>query len=92
MTNLDFARREIEKIDAEMATLFERRMELCRDVSDFKISHGLPVKDSAREAALIERNRSLISDASIEPYYTKLLKTVIDLSCQYQADLRSDAQ
>lgn len=89
MNELENARKEINQIDEEMAKLFEKRMNACAHVAAYKKEHGLPVRDTAREAALIERNRQYIGDAEIEGYYVPFLKNTIALSCAYQTKLLS---
>ena len=53
MNKLDEARQKINKIDAEMAKLFENRMIAVEDVIKYKVEHGLPIFDSAREDEVI---------------------------------------
>ena len=52
MNKLDQARADINRIDAEMARLFEQRMQAAKLVAEHKMEHGLPIRDEAREAAL----------------------------------------
>ncbi|MCQ2405691.1 MAG: chorismate mutase [Oscillospiraceae bacterium] len=87
MTELEKNRKEITEIDALMAELFERRMMAAAGIADYKKSAGLPVKDYAREQALIERNSSLISDPELRGYYMQFLRSTIDISCSYQSKL-----
>ncbi|MCF0120469.1 MAG: chorismate mutase [Oscillospiraceae bacterium] len=87
MTDLENSRNEINRIDAEMARLFEARMNVCRDIAAYKKERGLSVRDTAREADLIEKNRQLIGSAELEPYYVQFLRRMIDLSCDYQSRL-----
>ena len=47
------AREEISAFDREMASLFVRRMNAVRIVSEYKTEHGLPVYDAAREESLL---------------------------------------
>lgn len=89
MTDLTETRKVINKIDAEMAALFERRMKAAEKVAEFKKENGLGIKDKTRESALIEANRKLISDPVIEGYYVQFLQHTVDLSCDYQAYLLS---
>ena len=42
MNNLQNTRRTIEKIDAEMAELFEKRMKAAETVAEFKKENALP--------------------------------------------------
>lgn len=87
MNDLELARNEINAVDLEMARLFERRMKACAQIAAYKKKHGLPVRDPAREDALIARNRKEIRDAEIERYYLSFLKQTVALSCAYQAAL-----
>lgn len=89
MTKLENARQDINRIDKEMAKLFEERMQACAQIAAYKKENGLSVKDSAREAELIAKNKGLIEDSALTPYYTDFLKGVIDVSCHYQTALMS---
>lgn len=48
-------RAELDAIDAQMLTLFERRMELSAAVAKYKKDQGLPVRDAIREEAILAR-------------------------------------
>lgn len=85
MNELETAREQIVRIDAEMARLFEARMHACEQIADYKKEHGLSIQDPTREAALIARNRAQIQDAEIERAYVRFLQDVIGISCDYQA-------
>ncbi|MBQ6570192.1 MAG: chorismate mutase [Clostridia bacterium] len=87
MEELKEARSKIEAIDKKMAELFEERMQCSRQISELKKLHGLSIRDSVREAALIEKNRKFITDSQIEEYYVDFLKNTIDTSCKYQERL-----
>ena len=52
---LDEARREIDKIDAQLLRLFLRRMELAGEIAAYKQKHCLPVRDEVREQEILER-------------------------------------
>lgn len=84
MSKLDDARNEINKIDREMAHLFERRMKAVRTVAEYKESVGMPVLDEAREAQIIAKNVSYINDAELQSYYVNFLKNNISISKAYQ--------
>ena len=87
MKEIEVSRKKIGEIDAEMAKLFEARMEVCRDIAAYKKEHGLSVRDTTREAELITKNCALIKDAEIESYYNQFIKNTIKLSCDYQSKL-----
>ncbi len=87
MEELKHSREEINQIDSEMARLFEARMKVSESIADYKKSHGLSIRDSAREAELIQANQTKISDPAITPYYVRFLKNLMSLSCDYQSQL-----
>ncbi len=87
MNALESARQEINRIDEEMARLFERRMKAVEQVAAYKKENGLPVRDPVREAAVVDRNRSFIQDPEIESHYVEFLRNVMDVSCAWQDSL-----
>ncbi|MBQ7751901.1 MAG: chorismate mutase [Clostridia bacterium] len=89
MQDIDVTRQKIEEIDKNIADLFEERMNLAKDIAEYKKERGLSVKDSTRENALLEKNRSYIHNPEIEEYYVNLQKTIMELSCDYQERLLS---
>lgn len=86
MDRLEQARAEIDRIDAEMAALFEQRMDAVCAVADYKRAHGLPVLDEGREAAVLAKNTARIGRAAYRPYYADLLRAEMRLSRAYQAE------
>ena len=87
MSKLDEARKIINEVDREMATLFLRRMEAAEMVAEYKKENGLPIFDAQREADNIRRNSSLVEDELLREYYTAFLKSNMDISRRYQARL-----
>lgn len=49
MKDLQESRKEIDDIDNEIVKLFERRMDVCKDVAEYKLSTGKAVLDRQRE-------------------------------------------
>ena len=70
MNNLQNARRSIEKIDAEMAELFEKRMKAAEVVAEFKRENALPIEDKKREASLFHLSISHITKALYRTLWT----------------------
>lgn len=87
MSELENRRQRINSIDAEMARLFEERMQVSREIAEYKRSHGLSVRDPAREAEMVSRNRGLVKEQAVEGYYVQFLRDIIDLSCDYQSQV-----
>ena len=86
---LDEVRVEIEEIDKEMIKLFEWRMNCSKEVILYKLANNLPILDSAREALLIEKNSKLVSE-DLRKYYVEFLKGVIEVSKDYQKDIKDN--
>ncbi len=80
-------RDEIDFIDKEMAILFEKRMEQSFQVAQYKKEHDLPIFDQKREREVILKNKKLIKNSKIEKHYTHYLKSVMDISKEYQEEL-----
>lgn len=77
------ARKNIDRIDREMAELFAERMQAAAVVAAYKEEHGLPVEDKAREAEMIARNTERLPPA-YRPYYRNFLIGTITESKHYQ--------
>ena len=87
MSQLDEARKEINRIDIEMAALFEERMKAASEVAMYKKQNGLQIFDAVREKELLNKNVHLIEDAELQPYYLQYLQSVMDISKRYQHKL-----
>ena len=77
----------INGTDREMARLFEQRMQAVRGIAEWKRERGIPILDAGREAEVIERNRALIRDESLQGDYVGFMKSVMEGSRNYQRRL-----
>lgn len=84
MLDIKKIRSEIDKVDGEMAKLFERRMELSKSVAEYKKDLGLLVEDKARETAILEAAAQKIGNEDYLPYYVDFLKSNMKISKSYQ--------
>ena len=87
MQTLEESRREIDRIDREMARLFEERMRTVAQVIEYKKVVGMPILDSSREAAVIEKNSAYIQDPALLDYDLRVIQAQMDLSKEYQRTL-----
>ena len=85
MDRLEKAREVINRVDAEMARLFEERLSAAREVAAYKKEHGLPVLDTVREAAVLERGTAHIQDPSLKEYYVTFQKGLMAVCRSYQS-------
>ena len=84
MTELEKAREEINRIDRQLARLFEERMAAVKTVAEYKRQNGVRVTDLSREAEVIKRNSSLIENEALKPYFVSFLQSNMDISKAYQ--------
>jgi monofunctional chorismate mutase len=77
-------REQISKIDKDMLDLFLKRMEVSRLIGLYKKEHHLPVFDERREKELIEKQKALLDNNDMWPFYKSFLKEVMDISKEYQ--------
>ncbi len=77
-------REQIDRIDEGMRNLFLERMQVVKQVAEYKRVQGLPVLDSKREELILEKNISRIDDTELKEFYEAFFKQVIEVSKQYQ--------
>ncbi|MBR5406571.1 MAG: chorismate mutase [Lachnospiraceae bacterium] len=90
MDKLTEARHKIEDIDKEMAKLFIKRMECSEMIAEYKSANGIPILDTGRENELIKRNEEYIENERLKPFYNDFMKSVLNISKQYQHKLMED--
>lgn len=84
MNELDRSRETINRVDREMARLFEERMNAVRRIAEYKIKNGLQVFDPEREKQVIECNSALIEDDELRGYYISFLNESMAISRKFQ--------
>lgn len=80
MKELQETRRALDAVDREIVRLFEQRMNLARDVAEYKIAHGMPVLDRSREEQVLESRCELLQDACWAPALRELYEQIMALS------------
>ena len=83
---LNEIRREIDRINREIQTLFEERMRLCGQVAQYKGAHGMEIFVPAREEAILEAVRERAVPSMVN-YDVSFFRSLLALSREYQADL-----
>ena len=78
-------RKEIDLADEALLGAFLRRMELCRQVGQYKAQAGLPVLNRAREREILDR--VMAESGDLAPYAHRLYTTLFELSRSCQAPL-----
>jgi chorismate mutase len=62
-----------------LVALFERRMEVSRQVAEYKLQNGLPVLDQGREEEVILSRAAMLRDHGLDPSVKALYKEIMRL-------------
>lgn len=89
MNALEEARKNIDRIDREIAALYEQRMNAVEQVILYKKENGLPILDNSREETILEKNQNYIQKEKYKPYYKKFMKYMMRNSRDFQASILS---
>jgi len=87
--DLNQCRKEIDRVDDQIAELFRERMEIALDVARYKKEHGLPVTNRAREREILARVTEKTGD-ELAGYAKVLYNSLFDLSRSYQVRYLTD--
>lgn len=91
MTDLLVLRDEIDKIDRQMVELFEKRMEICGQVAEFKINTGKKVFDKEREESKLKTLGALAHSDFNRHGVTELFQQVMAMSRKLQYQLLEES-
>ena len=80
---------KISELDAEMANLFARRMELVREIADYKCENGIPISNADHDLQLLENASSHLEDTHLKEYYVRFMKHVLSISRSYQSRIQN---
>lgn len=83
-------REQIDRIDAEMVALYERRMDLCRQVGEYKIATGKKVFDRQRENEKLEKVRALTHNGFNSQGVQELFEQIMAMSRKLQYRLLTE--
>ena len=87
MTELEKCRVEIDEIDRKIIELYEKRMNIVKRVTQYKIENSMPVLDSNRESKMLEKNLNLINELEFKKYYPSVLNGFLKASKDMQNEL-----
>jgi chorismate mutase len=77
IAELSALRASIDNIDAALVHILAERFKCTQKVGRLKAEHNLPPADPAREAAQIERLRTLALEAHLDPDFAEKFLTFI---------------
>ena len=87
MTELEKCRVEIDEIDRKIIELYEKRMNIVKKVTQYKIENSMPVLDSSGESKMLEKNLNLINELEFKKYYPSVLNGFLKASKDMQNEL-----
>lgn len=87
MTDLEESRKLINKIDQQLASLFEERMDAAKKIAMYKKQFGLQIFDSSREEEICSREVDYIKNPEYKNYYLEFIKDLMNVSKKYQSYL-----
>jgi len=98
--DLSEIRVEIDSVDKQIIELYQKRMELCTKVAEYKLSTGKPILDKAREQAKIEKAASMVLDPfdkeAVSDLFRQMMASSRKLQYRYMEDnsktLREDCE
>ena len=80
-------RKQLDEIDGELLTLFQRRMEVVAQIATHKKIHCLPILDVERENKKIHEMFRLLPPI-LAPYGLLAYETLLQVSREYQRQLQ----
>lgn len=86
MDKLKDLRQQIDGVDQQLVELFRQRMDLTRQVGQYKLEHNLPVLDQERERQVLQ-NKGALAGKALRPAVITLFQTIMALSRRQQRDM-----
>ncbi len=90
MSRLDELRAKIDHIDAQMITLFEKRMNLTQQVGEYKKENHLPVLDRAREEEVLAKKEAMLKNKYLKTEVKDFFSSIMAISRRQQRALLDD--
>ncbi|MBQ9942061.1 MAG: prephenate dehydratase [Christensenellaceae bacterium] len=81
---LSVLRSEIDSIDRQLIDLFLKRMDVSKEVGDYKRERGMAVYDGRREQQVIAARTALAEKAEFRPYVEQLIRGIMEYSKEVQ--------
>ncbi len=82
--HLEDIRKEIDQVDRELIHLLEKRMDLVKHVIAYKKENQLPILDSQREQAVLDKVSLLVSNPAYQSAVVDTFSDIMKNSRHYQ--------
>lgn len=70
-------RKQINEIDDEILSLYLKRMNISKQIGQYKKEHNLPIYDSKREEELINNLLNKIDNNELKENYKKIIQLIL---------------
>lgn len=80
-------RNEIDKIDNDMLDMFKARMDLARQVAEYKVANSLPIENREREREILAEVSKKSGDMGV--YAHRFFSSMMNISKAYQSTIVS---
>lgn len=87
MEKLEIYRDLIDSIDNSIIELYEKRMDIIKEITKYKIEKGLPVLDQNREDSMLKKNIAKIKNEEYKKYYKDVLDGYLKASKKMQEEI-----
>ena len=87
MEKLEICRDLIDSIDNSIIELYEKRMDVIKEITKYKIEKGLPVLDQNREDSMLKKNIEKIKNEEYKKYYKDVLDGYLKASKKMQEEI-----
>lgn len=87
MEKLEICRDLIDSIDNSIIKLYEKRMDIIKEITKYKIENGLPVLDQNREDSMLKKNIEKIKNEEYKKYYKDVLDGYLKASKKMQEEI-----
>lgn len=91
MTTLEEMRKELDDIDGQITSLYEKRMGICAEVADYKIKNGRKVFDRTRENEKLAAVSETMSTEFNKKGIKELFEQIMSMSRKLQYQKLTDA-
>ena len=88
--DLSEIRNYIDSVDRELVRLFEKRMDLCREVAEYKIQNQKQVLDTKREKEKLEKIMENTANSAYRKSSGELFRQIMAMSRKMQYQIMSD--
>ena len=90
MSKLEELRAQIDEIDSQMIALFEKRMDVTRQVGEYKKEHDLPVLDRQREEEVLAKKEAMLKNQYLKTEVKDFFSSIMAISRRQQRGLMAD--